>query len=121
MNRGILSLFVVVFLIQNVLASNVTIWQGQYFIGSLFQQGTFQFNFTVYGANVGGGKACYSNLTTLTTGNWGEWRTEQLGVGTGCNDVSKNYYLEIAINNETQVPRRLLTNFDSLFGVYPDL
>ena len=56
MNRGILSLFVVVFLIQNVLASNVTIWQGQYFIGSLFQQGTFQFNFTVYGANVGGAR-----------------------------------------------------------------
>ena len=35
-------------------------------------------------------------------------------MGTGCNDVSKNYYLEIAINNETQVPRRLLTNFDYL-------
>lgn len=58
--------------------------------------------------------ACYSNLTTLTTGNFGEWKTEQQGVGTACNNASVNYFLEIKINNETQGERRRLSSWDFL-------
>ena len=64
----------------NVSASDVLAWQGQYFLGTEFQTGTYEFNFNVYDAKEGG-NICYSNTTTLTTGNWGEWETEQEGVG----------------------------------------
>src|SRR3989344_8070246 len=60
------------------------------------------------------GGACYSNTTTLTTGNFGEWKTEQENVGTNCDDATTNYYLEIRINNETQNPRRLIKSFSYL-------
>ncbi len=60
------------------------------------------------------GGACYSNFTTLTTGNFGEWNTEQSGVGAGCNNASVDYYLEIKINNETQDERRIIRTFDYL-------
>ncbi|MBI2664448.1 hypothetical protein HYX10_03850 [Candidatus Woesearchaeota archaeon] len=35
--------------------TDVVVWQGQYFKGTEFQTGTFDFNFTVYDAKVGGG------------------------------------------------------------------
>ncbi|MEK6955202.1 MAG: hypothetical protein AABW52_00930, partial [Nanoarchaeota archaeon] len=60
------------------------------------------------------GGACYSNTTTLTTGNWGEWKTEQSGVGASCNNASQNYFLEIKINNKTQGERSVLSNWDFL-------
>ena len=60
------------------------------------------------------GGACYSNTTTLTTGVFGEWKTEQFGVGAGCNNASANYFLEIKINNETQGERKRLMIFDFL-------
>lgn len=91
--------------------TDVTVWQGQYYIGDQFQKGTFEFNFTVYDASIEGNK-CYSNLTMLTTGSFGEWITEQTEVGAACNDASKNYYLEIVINDEIQGPRKLLKSFD---------
>ncbi|HLC76976.1 MAG TPA: hypothetical protein VJH04_02110 [archaeon] len=54
---------------------------------------------------------CYSNVTFLTTGNFGEWKTEQSGVSAACNNASKDYFLEIGINNVTQGDRRRLTSF----------
>ncbi len=46
---------IVLFLIPIVLASDISVWQGQYYTGEIFNQGTFEFNFTVYDAKVGGG------------------------------------------------------------------
>ena len=93
----------VLFLVPFVLASDIAVWQGQYFTGTTFNTGAYEFNFTVYDAKVGGG--CYSNTTTLTTGNWGEWKTEQSGVGASATMLSQNYFLEIKINNKTQGER----------------
>ena len=78
--------------------SDISVWQGQYYTGTTFNTGNFEFNFSVYD-NSTGGNICYSNATTLTTGVFGEWRTEQKGVGHLCDDSLKNYYLEIKINN----------------------
>lgn len=93
--------------------TDVMVWQGQYFTGTTFNTGTYEFKFDVYDAPVGGG-ACYSNTTTLTTGNFGEWKTEQYGVSSACNDASKSYFLEVSINREKQLPRRRLTTFEFL-------
>ncbi len=38
-------------------ASDVLVWQGQYYTGTTFHTGTYEFNFTVYDAPIGGG-AC---------------------------------------------------------------
>ena len=40
-----------------VSASDVSVWQGQYFTGTTFNTGTYDFNFTVYDAPSGGGRA----------------------------------------------------------------
>lgn len=56
--RGIIGLILFVnvfFLVPPVLASDIIIWQGQYFTGTTFNVGTYNFNFTVYDAQVGGG------------------------------------------------------------------
>ena len=37
-----------------------------------------------------GGNICYSHLDTLTTGNFGEWRTDQSGVSSACDNVYPN-------------------------------
>ncbi len=97
----------------NVSENDVLVWQGQYFIGTEFQTGTYEFEFNVYDAREGG-NICYTNITTLTTGNFGEWKTEQSGVGTACNDASRDYFLEIKINGETQGDKRRLQMFDFL-------
>jgi len=114
--RGISSLIialVLIGLVPSVLASDVLVWQGQYYTGTTFNTGTYEFNFTVYDALIGGG-ACYSNTTTLTTGSFGEWKTEQNGVNSACNNVSKDYYLNININSVDQTPRRRLVVWSSL-------
>jgi len=36
-------------------ASDVLVWQGQYYTGTTFNVGTYNFNFTVYDALIGGG------------------------------------------------------------------
>ena len=113
MKKGVLLVIVLFSLISFVYAGNVSVWQGQYFKGTEFQKGTFDFNFTVYDAQIGGGP-CYSSVANLTTGNFGEWKTEQQGVGAGCNNASRDYFLEILINNESQGDRRRLTIFDFL-------
>ncbi|MEK6888983.1 MAG: hypothetical protein AABW80_02640 [Nanoarchaeota archaeon] len=48
-------ILIVLFLIPVVLADNVAVWQGQYFTGTTFNVGTYNFNFTVYDAKIGGG------------------------------------------------------------------
>jgi hypothetical protein len=96
-----------------VSASDVLVWQGQYFTGTTFNTGTYDFTFTVYDAATGG-NSCYTNTTTLTTGSFGEWKTEQTGVNSACNNVSKDYYLSININGTDQTPRKRLVVWNSL-------
>ncbi len=107
-------IFILFFLVLTfVSAEDIIVWQGQYYTGTTFHQGTYEFNFSVYDYKING-NICFSNTTTLTTGNFGKWKTEQYGVGSACNDDSKDYYLEIKINNEIQDGRRLLKSFSYL-------
>ncbi len=96
--------------------SDVQVWQGQYYTGSSFNTGTYNFNFTVYDSEIGG-NICYSNTTDLKTGTWGQWKTTQYKVSSSCSDTSNDYYLQIDIDNETQTDvngdsRRELTLFN---------
>lgn len=95
-----------------VSASSVSVWQGQYYTGTTFNTGTYTFNFTVYDA-LSGGNVCFTNTTNLTTGNWGEWRTEQ-SPWSGCNNASEEYFLNINIAGTNETPRRRLTVSDFL-------
>jgi len=106
-------MFVSILAVNVVSASDVSVWQGQYYTGTVFNTGTYEFNFTVYDAPVGG-DICYSNTTNLTTGNWGEWKTEQSGVNSACSNASEDYFLSIKINGVEQPPRRRLTIFSYL-------
>ncbi len=96
-----------------VSASDVSVWQGQYYTGTTFNIGTYNFSFTIYD-DLTGGNICYSNTTTLTTGNFGDWQIEQRGVNSLCDNVSKNYFLNININGVDQTPRRRLVVWDYL-------
>ncbi|MFH0712060.1 MAG: hypothetical protein V2A52_02910 [archaeon] len=100
-----MGVFILALTINIVSASDVLVWQGQYYTGTTFNVGTYEFNFSVYDA-LTGGSVCYSNTTSLTTGNFGEWRTEQSGVSSACSNVSKDYYLNINIDGVDQTPRR---------------
>jgi len=98
-------------------ASQISVWQGQYYTGTTFNKGTYEFNFTVYD-NETGGEICYSNSTNLTTGNFGEWKIEQK-IGSYCSNASKDYFLEIKIEDILQSDtngdtRERLTIFDYL-------
>jgi len=106
-------MFLILLLTPLVSASDVLVWQGQYYTDTTFNQGTYEFNFTVYDSPTGG-NICYSNVTSLTTGKWGEWKTEQAGVSSSCNNVSKDYFLNININGVNQPPRRRLIVWHSL-------
>ena len=62
------SILIILFLISSisfVLASDVLVWQGQYYTGTTFNTGTYEFNFSVYDAEITG-EMCYSNRTFLT-------------------------------------------------------
>jgi len=50
-------ILIVFLLAQAALAADILVWQGQYFKGTTFQTGMFDFNFTVYEAPSGGGRA----------------------------------------------------------------
>src|SRR3989338_1176049 len=96
-----------------VSALDVSVWQGQYYTGTTFNTGTYEFNFSVYDASIGG-DICYSNTTNLTTGSFGEWKTEQIGVGYDCSNSNSDYWLSIDIGGSEQGPRRLLNSFKNL-------
>jgi hypothetical protein len=49
-------IILIAFLIPFISASDVLVWQGQYYTGTTFNTGTYEFNFTVYDALVGGGR-----------------------------------------------------------------
>jgi len=110
-----LSLRVLLFLFLSfgVVADHISVWQGQYYTGEILHQGTYQFNFTVYNAKENG-TSCYTNTTTISTGVFGEWKTEQEGVGAACNNMDHNYFLEIKIDNVTQGERLRLTSWNYL-------
>jgi len=112
MKRGLICLILII-LIPLISASDVLVWQGQYYTGTVFNVGVYDFNFSVYDASIEG-NICYSNITSLTTGNFGEWKTEQYNVSSSCNNVSKDYYLNININGIDQIPRRRLVVWNSL-------
>ncbi len=102
------------FLIGSVLAvSDIAVFQGQYFENNEFQEGTYNFSFDIYDDETAG-TSCFSDSKTLTTGFWGQWRTELTGISAACNDTTKDYFMEIAIENSTQTPRRRLTHFNYL-------
>ena len=102
-----------ILIIKIISAGDILVWQGQYYTGTTFNTGTYEFNFTVYDAPEGG-EACFSNITNLTTGGFGEWKTEQYGVSAACNNASKDYYLNINIKGVDQTPRRKLAIWDFL-------
>lgn len=106
-------LVIAIFLIPMINASDVIVWQGQYYTGTTFNKGTYIFNFSVYDS-LTDGDLYYSNTTMLTTGNWGEWKTEQYGVSAACNNANKNYFVNININGTDQPPRRRITMFNFL-------
>lgn len=97
--------FILVLNLNLISASDVLVWQGQYYTGTTFNTGTYEFNFSVYDS-LTEGDICYSNTTNLTTGNFGEWRTEQNGVNSACNNASKDYFLNINIDGTDQAPRK---------------
>ena len=93
--------------------NDVSVWQGQYYTGTTFNEGTYEFDFTVYDS-LTAGTQCYSNKTNITTGHWGQWETEQSGVNYACNNASKDYYLNINIDGADQLPRKRLTTWNFL-------
>jgi hypothetical protein len=107
------SIFILILTVSFSSASDILVWQGQYYTGTTFHTGTYAFNFTIYD-NLTEGSICYSNATNLTTGNFGEWSTEQKGVNSACNNVSKDYYLNINIQGVDQIPRRRLLAWNYL-------
>ena len=102
------------FLVSGVLAvSDIAVFQGQYFEGTEFQEGTYSFTFDIYDDETAGA-SCFSDTQSLTTGFWGQWRTELTGISAGCNDTTKDYFVEITIDSVVQTPRRRLTHFNYL-------
>jgi len=93
--------------------ADTAVFQGQYFEGTEFQTGTYEFNFDIYTGEVFG-DLVYSDTQTLTTGNWGQWRAELDGISVACNDSTKDYFMEITIDGNVQSPRRRLTHFNYL-------
>ncbi len=111
----LVSIFILISIVSIISASDVLVWQGQYSNGATFNIGTYNFNFTVYD-NLTNGNICYSNFSVLTTGNLGNWKTQQSSVNFACNNVSKNYYLNININGVDQIPRKKLI-LNQLFDI----
>jgi len=62
-NKAIYILISCIILFSSLVsASDVLIWQGQYFTGTTFNTGTYNFNFSVYDAPSGGGRAILTQL-----------------------------------------------------------
>ncbi len=108
MKKVILFIFCILLLISLANAQDVHVWQGQYYSNTTFNEGTYEFNFTIFDASTNGNKI-YTNSTNITTGTFGEWKTEQWDVTAACNDSDTDYFLEITIDSEKQADRRRLT------------
>ena len=89
---------------------DISVFQGQYYIGTEFQQGTYNFTFDVYD-DVSAGNLVYATSSDITTGTWGQWRVELSGISAVCDNSSKDYFMEITIDGNVQSPRRRLTHF----------
>jgi len=112
--RLLLGVLIGLLLVGGVLAvSDTAVFQGQYFEGNKFQEGTYSFTFNVYDDKTAG-TICFSDSKNLTTGFWGQWRTELTGISVACNDTTKDYFMEIIIDGNLQTPRRQLTHFNYL-------
>lgn len=116
MNKLLIALLLM-FTFSFVSASSFQVWQGQYYIGTDFQTGIAEFNFTVYDSK-SNGTICFTNTTNLTRGSFGEWKTEQ-SIGSNCSNSSIDYFLEIKIDDVLQSDvnsdtRRRLTLYDYL-------
>lgn len=111
----ILLLFV---LIPIVSSSPIQILQGQHFIGTSFQTGIAEFNFTVYDS-FSGGNVCYSVSKSLTRGVFGQWYSEE-EISPNCTNSSIDYFIETRINGVLQDinpqgdTRKRLTMYDYL-------
>jgi len=90
--------------------SDISVFQGQYYIGTEFQQGTYNFTFDIYDAD-SAGNLVYTTSSDITTGTWGQWKVELSGVSAACDNSSKDYFMEITIHENVQSPRRRLTHF----------
>ncbi len=100
-----------IFLAGSVCAiSDVAVFQGQYYLNDEFQQGTFTFEFDIYDDEIAG-NLVDSKVFNITTGTWGQWRIEYDDLSEICNDTTKDYFMEISIDNSTQAPRKRLTHF----------
>jgi len=107
--RLLLALSIILFTFSFISAtSDVQYWTGQYYTGTAYNQGTYTFNFTVWDS-ITTGTLCYSNITSLTTGYFGQWSTSQFNILNSCNNQSKNYFLNIRIDGVDQLPRKRLT------------
>ncbi|MDA3836392.1 MAG: hypothetical protein PF542_02105 [Nanoarchaeota archaeon] len=111
MKKLIFVLIVLLIIICPVLAKDISVYQGQYFIGTEFQQGTFQFDFNVYDAREGG-DLIYTYSEDITTGQWGSWEVELEGVSEAANNSFRDYFMEVVVEGVSQLPRRRITQFD---------
>ena len=114
MNLFLLIVFILfIFTLQTNLtySSDIQVWQGQYYSGTQHNQGTYEFNFTVYDQLIGGNQ-CFNATETISTNVLGYWRTEQ-NINS-CDNSSMDYFLNINIDSSDQPPRRRLTLFNYL-------
>src|SRR3989339_385087 len=109
----ILILIFGILLVNFVVAKDVLVFQGQYFIEAKFQVGTYDFEFNVYDDETSG-NLIYSDKENITLGNWGQWKVELVGLSEAANDVSKDYFMEIIIDGVPQLPRKRITQFNFL-------
>ena len=109
----ILILIFGILLVNFVVAKDVLVFQGQYFIEAKFQVGTYDFEFNVYDDETSG-NLIYSDKENITLGNWGQWKVELVGLSEAANNVSKDYFMEIIIDGVPQLPRKRITQFNFL-------
>src|SRR3989339_324569 len=109
----ILILIFGILLVNFVVAKDVLVFQGQYFIEAKFQVGTYDFEFNVYDDETSG-NLIYSDKENITLGNWGQWKVELAGLSEAANNVSKDYFMEVIIDGIPQFPRKRITQFNFL-------
>src|SRR3989339_847368 len=109
----ILILIFGILLVNFVIAKDVSVFQGQYFIDDKFQVGTYEFEFNVYDDETSG-DLIYSDKENITLGNWGQWKVELAGLSEAANNVSKDYFMEVIIDGIPQFPRKRITQFNFL-------